>query len=132
MPATGSVLLDTTIVVAVLRRVPGMRERLKSARDLWLPLFALGELEYGVSHSSQPWRQREALALFVQGVDLLFPTEATTREYGRIKAELARAGTPIPENDIWIAALAFEHGFPVATSDAHFNRINGLTVLDWR
>jgi predicted nucleic acid-binding protein len=56
MPATGSVLLDTTIVVSVLRRVPGMRERLKSASELWLPLFALGELEYGVSHSSRPDR----------------------------------------------------------------------------
>jgi tRNA(fMet)-specific endonuclease VapC len=132
MPATGSVLLDTTIVVSVLRRVPGMQERLKSASELWLPLFALGELEYGVSHSSQPDRQRQALSLFVQGVDLLFPSESTTREYGRIKAELARAGTPIPENDMWIAAQAVEHGLPLATCDAHFSRINGLTVLDWR
>ena len=132
MPATGSVVLDTTIVVSLLRRVPGMHERIKSATGLWLPLFALGELEYGVSHSSQPDRQRQALALFMQGVDLLFPSEATTREYGRIKSELARAGSPIPENDVWIAALAVEHGLPLATSDAHFSRVAGLTVLDWR
>ena len=97
MPATGSVLLDTTIVVSVLRRVPGMQQRLVSASRLWLPLFALGELEYGVSHSSQPERQRQALSLFLQGVDLLLPSEATTQEYGRIKAALARAGTPIQE-----------------------------------
>jgi tRNA(fMet)-specific endonuclease VapC len=132
MPATGSVLLDTTIVVSVLRRVPGMQEKLKAASELWLPLFALGELEYGVSHSSQPERQREALILFLQGVDVLFPNEATTREYGSIKAELARAGTPIPENDVWIAAQAVEHGLPLATRDAHFSRVSRLTVLDWR
>ena len=132
MPATGSVLLDTSIVVSVLRRVPGMRERLKSASELWLPLFALGELEYGVSHSSEPGKQRQALSLFLQGVDLLLPSEKTTRKYGRIKAELARAGTPIPENDVWIAAQAIEHGLPWATCDAHFNRVNALTVLDWR
>jgi tRNA(fMet)-specific endonuclease VapC len=132
MPATGSVLLDTTIVVAVLRRVPGMQERLKLTSELWLPLFALGELEYGVSHSTQPDKQRQALSLFMQGIDLLFPTETTTREYGKIKAGLARAGTPIPENDMWIAALAIEHGLPLATCDAHFGRVSGLTVLDWR
>ncbi len=132
MPATGRVLLDTTIVVSVLRRVPGMQERLKSATELWLPLFVLGELEYGVSHSSRPDRQREALSLFMQGVDLLFPSEITTREYGRIKAELAHAGTPIPENDVWIAAQAIEHGLPLATCDAHFSRVAGLTVLDWQ
>jgi len=131
MPATGSVLLDTTIVVSVLRRVPGMQERLKSANELYLPLFALGELEYGVSHSNQPEKQSQALALFLQGVDLLFPSEATTKQYGKIKSELARAGTPIPENDVWIAALAIEHGLPLATRDAHFNRINGLAVLNW-
>jgi len=132
MPATGRVLLDTTIVVSVLRRVPGMRERLMVASELWVPLFVLGELEYGVSHSSQPDRQRQALSLFMQGVDLLLPSQTTTREYGRIKAELARAGTPIPENDMWIAAQAIEHGLPLATCDAHFSRISGLTILDWQ
>jgi tRNA(fMet)-specific endonuclease VapC len=109
-----------------------MQERLKSASELWLPLFVLGELEYGVSHSSQPGKQREALSLFMQGVDLLFPSEATAHVYGNIKAELARAGTPIPENDVWIAAQAIEHGLPLATGDAHFGRVSGLTVLDWR
>jgi len=68
----------------------------------------------------------------MQGVDLLLPSQTTTREYGRIKAELARAGTPIPENDMWIAAQAIEHGLPLATCDAHFSRISGLTILDWQ
>jgi len=132
MPAIGSVLLDTTIVVSVLRRVPRMRERLKGASELWLPFFALGELEYGVAHSNQPDKQRQALTLFRQGVDLLLPSETTTRVYGEIKAELARSGSPIPENDVWIAAQAIEHGLPLATCDAHFSRVSRLTVLDWR
>jgi len=131
MLTTGSVLLDTTIVVSVLRRVPGMQEKLQSASEIWLPLFALGELEYGESHSSQPEKQRQALSIFLQGVEVLFPSETTTRHYGKVKAELARAGTPIPENDVWIAAMAIEHGLPLATCDAHFSRVTGLTVLDW-
>ncbi|MCE0497756.1 MAG: hypothetical protein LV481_07410 [Methylacidiphilales bacterium] len=60
-----------------------------------------------------------------------FADRSNRQEYGRIKAELARAGTPIPENDVWIAAQAIEQGLPLATCDAHFGRINRLVVLDW-
>ncbi|MEO5958497.1 MAG: PIN domain-containing protein [Opitutaceae bacterium] len=49
-----------------------------------------------------------------------------------MKEQIALAGTPIPENDLWIAAVALEHGLPVATRDIHFARVPGLTVLDWR
>ena len=63
---------------------------------------------------------------------LLSLTEATSECYGRIKDELARAGTPNPENDIWIAAFAVEHALPMAVRDRHFEQVNGLTVLDWR
>jgi tRNA(fMet)-specific endonuclease VapC len=96
-----------------------------------LPLFALGELEFGVNRSSQPERQREALSAFCEGVLILAPGEQTAQEYGRVKAELAHAGTPIPENDIWIAALAREHGLTLATLDAHFQRIDNLQLLSW-
>jgi tRNA(fMet)-specific endonuclease VapC len=108
-----------------------MQQRLASYAALWLPFFALGELEYGVSHSNQPEKQRLALSAFLNGVDLLLPTKATTAEYGKIKAALARTGTPIPENDVWIAAQAMEHGFPLATCDGHFGRVDGLVVQDW-
>ena len=48
-----------------------------------------------------------------------------------LRAALAKAGTPIPENDIWIAAVAQEHGLPLAARDQHFNQIAGLQVLQW-
>jgi predicted nucleic acid-binding protein len=49
MPATGKVVLDTSVVVAVLRRVPGLMERMRGAQELLVPLVALGELEYGIN-----------------------------------------------------------------------------------
>jgi predicted nucleic acid-binding protein len=55
-----------------------------------------------------------------------YPTAAdkeTSVFYGQIAAGLARAGTPIPQNDIWIAALARQSGLPVATTDDHFDRV---------
>lgn len=50
---------------------------------------------------------------------------------GRLRAQLAKAGTPIPENDIWIASLALEHQLPLAARDAHFDLVIGLQVLKW-
>lgn len=132
MPATGNVLLDTSVVVAVLRRVPGVKERLHDAEELLVPLVALGELEYGANLATPPERQREAVRTFMEGATLLLPTARTAAEYGRIKAALKAAGTPLPENDVWIAAFALEHGLPLATRDAHFAQVPRLTVLDWR
>jgi tRNA(fMet)-specific endonuclease VapC len=132
MVATGKVVLDTSVIVAALRRRPGIMERLRSVEELWVPLIALGELEYGVNLATQTTRQREAVRAFMQGASLLTPTSRTAEEYGRIKAELSRAGAPIPENDIWIAALAREHQLPLTTLDEHFSRVSGLTLPDWR
>jgi predicted nucleic acid-binding protein len=53
------------------------------------------------------------------------------RFYGQVKATLAKAGTPIPQNDIWIAAAALEHDLPVATRDAHFSKVPDLLILNW-
>jgi tRNA(fMet)-specific endonuclease VapC len=64
-------------------------------------------------------------------VIVLSPGLATAEHYGRIRATLSNAGTPIPENDIWIAAIAQENQLPVATRDQHFDQVTGLKVLKW-
>ncbi len=69
---------------------------------------------------------------FLPAVALLPLTAETARHYARLRAGLTRAGTPIPENDLWIAAVATEHGWPLATRDGHFARVQGLDVQDWR
>lgn len=129
---TGRIVIDTSVVVAVLRRVPGLKERLHGAEELLVALMVLGELEYGANLATPPERQREAVRTFMESVTLLLPTARTATEYGRIKAELKAAGTPLPENDVWIAAFAAEHNLPLATRDAHFARVPGLAVADWR
>jgi len=68
---------------------------------------------------------------FLKAVVVLSPGVTPAEHYGRIRADLAKAGTPIPENDIWIAALALEHDLPLAARDAYFDRISGLQVLKW-
>jgi tRNA(fMet)-specific endonuclease VapC len=132
LPATGRILLDTSVVVAVLRRVPGLLAKLREADELLVPLVALGELEYGANLAAPPERQHAAVRDFMRGATLLLPTARTAEEYGRAKAALKAAGTPLPENDVWIAAFALEHGLPLATRDAHFERVPNLRMIDWR
>lgn len=96
-----------------------------------MPLVAPGELEYGANLATPPESQRAAVSTFTEGATLLLPTAHTAAEYGRVKLALDLAGAPIPENDLWIAAAVPEHGLPLATRDAHFNRVPGLTVPAW-
>jgi tRNA(fMet)-specific endonuclease VapC len=56
---------------------------------------------------------------------------SVAQEYGRIKSMLKARGTPLPENDIWIAAIAARHGLIVVTRDRHFHEIEELSVVSW-
>ena len=62
---------------------------------------------------------------------VLFADQDTTEVYGQMKAELARLGKPIPDNDLWIAAVARQHDLPLATRDAHFEQVPGLKTIAW-
>ena len=108
-----------------------LQTKLRASETLYLPLTVWGELLFGAYHASQPTRELANLAEFARGTERLLPTDRTADEYARIKQALALAGTPIPENDVWIAAYATEHNLPLATRDAHFQRVPGLTMLRW-
>jgi tRNA(fMet)-specific endonuclease VapC len=132
MPTTGDVVFDTSVAVAHLRGIQLVTERFAPFDALFLPIVALGELLCGVHKSVRAEENLSSLQSWLRTVTLLTLTEATADRYAVIKNELAKAGTPIPENDVWIAAHAMEHGLPLATRDEHFYRINGLIILDWR
>jgi len=54
-----------------------------------------------------------------------------TRHYAEIRLQLASAGTPIPMNDLWIAAIARQHKLPILSRDTHFDHVSGLTRIGW-
>ncbi len=72
--------------------------------------------------------QQAALAAFLPAVSLLPLPVQTTKTYADLRVALRRAGTPIPENDLWIAALATEHDWPLLTGDSHFQQVLGLKL----
>jgi tRNA(fMet)-specific endonuclease VapC len=131
MSASGEALLDTSVVIPFLKKDDALRQQFQNAATLYLPLTALGELYCGAYLSANPARTLERISVFLNATTLLLPTAATADHYGQIRAALAKAGTPIPENDIWIAALAKEFQLPLAARDSHFDLIAGLQVLKW-
>jgi tRNA(fMet)-specific endonuclease VapC len=132
MSATGSVLLDTTVVVDHLRgKNPSIAQKLKGIGTLYLPLTALGELLYGAYNSAFHAKGLKQVEDFLRICAVLGPDERTAHIYGRIKADLSQKGKPIPQNDVWIAAVAIEHNLPLATRDPHFAQVAGLTVVQW-
>jgi Predicted nucleic acid-binding protein, contains PIN domain len=130
MSTTESVLLDTSIIVAHFRHEPALAEQLKSS-TLYIPLPVLGELYYGAFKSTHKAKTLRQLNEFLLICAILPPDELTAQHYGSVKADLEQAGSRIPENDLWIAAIAREHQLPLVTRDQHFSRITELKTLAW-
>lgn len=132
MAATGSALLDTTVIVDHLRgKNPSISQKLKEIAILYVPLTALGELLYGAYNSAFQAKGLKQVEEFLRICAVLTSDERTAHIYGQINTELSRKGKPIPQNDVWIAAVALEHNLPLATRDPHFSQVTGLTVLHW-
>ena len=131
MTPSDGVLLDTSVVVRHFRDGSVLAGKLKAYEELYLPQAALAELYAGAFRSARPEKNLQLITRFLEAVDVLVPDESTPEIYGRISAQLAKEGTPIPQNDIWIAAIALQSSLPLATVDYHFQHVSGLTVLLW-
>lgn len=93
--------------------------------------ITLGELYYGAYNSGKVASNLQNIRQFAQLVTVLGCDAATGERYGQIKRALRIKGTPIPENDIWIAAVALQHSLTLATRDEHFQKVDGLLVERW-
>lgn len=124
-------LLDTSIVVRHFRQAGSVIDRLSEYEELYLPQAALAELYAGAYRSARPEKNLAQISRFLEAVDVISPDDSTPEVYGRISAQLAKAGTPIPQNDIWIAAVALQAELPLAAGDRHFEKVEGLAALVW-
>jgi tRNA(fMet)-specific endonuclease VapC len=127
---TGSIcVLDTNIVVAILNGDQTVSQYLASFPTVCLPIPVIGELTFGALNSQRPAENLSRVQKFIGSSRLLDSTVQTARVYAEVRLGLKRKARPIPENDIWIAASAVEHGLPLATRDAHFTNVDQLTLL---
>ncbi len=122
------VAVDTNRLIDLLRGDAQLAERLGACDEVWVPLMVLGEIKAGFHGGTQRHRNEALLQRFLAKatVSVLLPGRETAEHYARIFVQLKRAGTPVPDNDLWIAALALEHDLTLITRDRHFERISQL------
>lgn len=124
-------ILDTNALAAFVEGDRRLVSLLRAHEHLALPVIVLGEYRFGIAAS----RQREAyeawLKSYLNRFDVLSISAETADVYAALRVELKTAGTPIPANDAWIAALALQHRLPLASRDAHFDNVRGLRRMAW-
>ena len=121
-------LLDTNAYVALMRAHPGIAARVRRAERIYLSAIVAGELIFGFRNGTHYERNLGELDDFLSNpfVEFLPVSYITADRFGRISALLRRKGTPMPTNDIWIAAHALESGAELLSFDRHFENIDGL------
>ena len=123
-------LLDTNAYVELLKGSAAVADLVRGAERLVFSTVVVGELLFGFRNGNRYERNRAALDDFLSQpwLELAQVTLTTADRFGRVAAALRKAGTPIPTNDIWIAAHALETGAELITFDRHFDSVRGLPV----
>jgi tRNA(fMet)-specific endonuclease VapC len=125
------VIVDTNALSALAENQPALLREFSPDREIGIPVVVLGEFRFGIAQSRrrseyEKWLNRVLAASIPVVID-----EQTAVTYAEIRVQLKLAGTPIPSNDVWIAALCLQHGSPVLSRDQHFDRVTGIRRIAW-
>lgn len=117
--------LDTNRYADLCRGLPDVVRVVERAEAVLLPFVVLAELRAGFGVGTRgPENERTLLRFLMKpGVDVLYADEQTTHHYASAYRQLRRQGTPIPTNDLWIAALVVQHNLILCARDRHFDRL---------
>ena len=118
-------------MIALLGEDSAVKQRFSEASEMFTSIVVLGELYYGARKSARVASNLETVDQFAAASRVLGCDAITAQHYGQIKNLLREKGRPIPENDIWIAATAKQHGLTIASRDNHFDTIEDLRTDHW-
>ena len=124
-------ILDTNALSAVADNEAAAVRLFSHAATIELPVIVLGEYRFGIAHSRRSNEYEKWLGELIAATRVLPVDEETTTHYARIRAELKKAGRPIPSNDLWIAALSRQHRLPLMSRDQHFDDVLGIKRIGW-
>lgn len=124
-------ILDTNAVSALFQGDEVLTSLLEGVPYHHLPTVVAGEYRYGLLKSRQRQLLTSQLEQFLLECRILPIDLATSAHYATIRDELRGQGTPIPENDVWIAALARQHALIVVSRDRHFDHVPGIFRKEW-
>jgi len=124
-------LIDTNIYSYALKGDEEIIKILRGTDEIGFSVISIGELLTGFKGGGKERKNREELETFLDSPRVvIYPVNDDTAEfYSDIFTRLKEAGTPIPTNDIWIAAIAFQNGLKLFTKDIHFKSIAGLSLV---
>jgi predicted nucleic acid-binding protein len=126
-----TLVIDTNVYCDAMRGDPAAAKLLRRAEVILLPAIVFGELLAGFKEGTRESANREQLIAFAatERVQVAAITTETAEFYSLIVSRLHEKGTPIPTNDIWVAAITMERGAGLATRDSHFSKIDGLNLV---
>lgn len=124
-------ILDTNAVSALLEGDESLADVLEGVSQHHLPLMVIAEYQFGVNSSRIRKKLQSLLRRLEADSILLCPDRETADWYISIRYDLKELGTPIPENDLWIAALARQHTLEIVSKDPHFDRVDRLKRIAW-
>ena len=124
-------LIDTNRYSDFAKGQPDIVELFASADRIFVPFVVLAELRAGFRCGTISRQNEQVLTKFLKNkrVEILFADDMTTQVYADIYSQLRTQGTPIPTNDIWIAALAVQHSLPLCSRDEHFNHLKQIARI---
>jgi len=126
----GKYIVDTNVIIRLLAANERSVELFDQADYIYIPVIVVGELRYGAENSSRKQTNLDIFNDFISQYEVLDVDLSVAREYGEIKAQLKSIGMTIPENDIWIAAIAKANACSLLTFDSHFTKVDGLKVIN--
>lgn len=100
-------------------------------RPALIPFITAAELLYGAKRSDRRIENLREYGAFLSKFTILFPDRNTLDIHSELRFALQKSGKPIPQNDLWQAAIAIQHDAVLVTNDSHFVGIPGLRVEDW-
>jgi len=131
LKASGRLAVDTNAVIAYREGIYEVCTLIDEADVIILPVTVLGELLYGALNSAKTEKNEQVIQKFAAYSLVMQVDEAVATRYARVRLNLKKNGTPIPENDIWVAAACLELEVPLLSRDAHFKYVEELDVCDW-
>ena len=128
-----SYLLDTSVLVLLLKQDTKISKKLAEVGEatFYVSTIALGELYYGAEHSINIEKSRADVDTLTRTMTIPTADNATARKYGLLKHEQQARGWMLPDNDLWIAATAFQYGLTLIARDHHFTLITDLILEQW-
>ena len=124
-------LLDTNIIIALFGAAQDLKWQLSYDLQYWVPCVVVGELIYGAHYSAEIRQNLSEIEAFIESMRIAICDGETAQYFGRMKGDLRRRGKMIPDNDIWIAAIAMQRQLTLLTRDRHFDSVQGLAFEAW-